>query len=96
MKCINCGKYPFCNKIENSQQEACNKFIKRKIIITTKSSFIQSVCDSLSNFVSWLTGLSPTAKKIGLVVIAIVAAIGPLIIFIEKLIGTIMTINKGG
>ncbi len=31
MKCINCGKYPFCNKIENSQQEACEKFIKRPL-----------------------------------------------------------------
>ena len=29
MKCIKCGKYPFCNKIENSQQEACKNFIKR-------------------------------------------------------------------
>ncbi len=40
MKCINCGKYPFCNKIENSQQEACKCFIKRKIIITTNSPLI--------------------------------------------------------
>lgn len=31
MKCINCGKYPFCNKIENSQQEACENFIKRPL-----------------------------------------------------------------
>lgn len=31
MKCINCGKYPFCNKIENSQQEACKNFIKRPL-----------------------------------------------------------------
>lgn len=38
MKCINCGKYPFCNKIENSQQEACEKFIKRTlgIMVTRK------------------------------------------------------------
>lgn len=31
MKCINCGKYPFCNKIENSQQNACESFIKRPL-----------------------------------------------------------------
>lgn len=36
MKCINCGKYPFCNKIENAQQEACEKFIKRPIEIEVK------------------------------------------------------------
>lgn len=29
MKCIKCGRYPFCNKIQDSQQEACEKFIKR-------------------------------------------------------------------
>lgn len=34
MKCINCGKYPFCNKIENSQQNACEDFIKRPLGIT--------------------------------------------------------------
>ncbi|MDY2734637.1 hypothetical protein [Intestinibacter sp.] len=33
MKCINCGKYPFCNKIENSQQETCKEFMKRKLSI---------------------------------------------------------------
>lgn len=41
MKCINCGKYPFCNKIENSQQEACESFIKRNFNIkkTRKDDF---------------------------------------------------------
>ena len=41
MKCINCGKYPFCNKIENSQQEACESFIKRYFSIkkTRKDDF---------------------------------------------------------
>ena len=33
MKCINCGKYPFCNKIEDSQQKACESFIKRSLAI---------------------------------------------------------------
>lgn len=41
MKCINCGKYPFCNKIENSQHEACESFIRRKLIITTDSPLIE-------------------------------------------------------
>ncbi len=36
MKCINCGKYPFCNKIENSQQKACEKFIKREFSVEVK------------------------------------------------------------
>lgn len=33
MKCIKCGKYPFCSKIENSQQESCKDFIKRTLRI---------------------------------------------------------------
>jgi len=41
MKCINCGRFSFCNKIKDSQQEACEKFIKRKIIITTDSPLIK-------------------------------------------------------
>lgn len=39
MKCIECGKYPFCNKIENSQQDICKNFIKR--IITTDSPLVK-------------------------------------------------------
>lgn len=31
MKCIKCGKNPFCNKIKNSQQEVCRDFIKRTL-----------------------------------------------------------------
>lgn len=30
MKCIKCGKYPFCNKIQDSQQEVCEDFKKKK------------------------------------------------------------------
>lgn len=30
-KCIKCGKFPFCNKIEDSQQEGCEEFIKRSL-----------------------------------------------------------------
>lgn len=32
-KCIKCGRFPFCNKIEDSQQEACEEFIKRSLNI---------------------------------------------------------------
>ena len=42
MKCIQCGRYPFCNKIQNSQQEACEEFIKRKLMITTDSPLTQN------------------------------------------------------
>lgn len=53
MKCINCGKYPFCNKIENAQQESCEKFIKRKLIITTDSPVINEKKRSfLLNFIT--------------------------------------------
>lgn len=42
MKCIQCGRYPFCKKIQNSQQEACGEFIKRKLMITTDSPLTQN------------------------------------------------------
>lgn len=32
-KCIKCGRFPFCNKIEDSQQGACEEFIKRSLNI---------------------------------------------------------------
>ena len=28
--CLKCGKYPFCNEIEENKKE-CDKFIKRKL-----------------------------------------------------------------
>ena len=28
--CLRCGKYPFCNRIEENKKE-CDKFIKRKL-----------------------------------------------------------------
>lgn len=28
MKCINCGKFPFNNKIKDLQQKVCENFIK--------------------------------------------------------------------
>ena len=31
MKCIKCGKYPFCKKIMFSQQEICEEYIKRQL-----------------------------------------------------------------
>ena len=76
-------------QLKNTVQELCVKLGDILLPI------IQNVCNSLSNFANWLTGLNPIAQKVVLVVFAIVAAIGPLIIFIGKLIssiGTIMTI----
>ena len=43
MKCIKCGKYPFCSKIENSQQEACKDFIKRTLRIKITPISISNV-----------------------------------------------------
>ena len=43
MRCIQCGRYPFCKKkIKNSQQEACEEFIKRKLMTTTDSTLTQN------------------------------------------------------
>ncbi len=30
-RCTNCAKYPFCNKIKDSQQEACESFLKNSL-----------------------------------------------------------------
>lgn len=76
-------------QLKNTAQELCVKLGEILLPI------IQNVCNSLSSFADWLTGLNPIAQKVVLVVLAIVAAIGPLLIFIGKLIssiGTIMTI----
>lgn len=56
---------------------------------------IQKICDGLSNFVNWLSNLNPTTQKVILVIIALVAAIAPLLITVGKLvsaIGSIITI----
>ena len=34
MRCIECGKYPFCLKIEDSQKDACEHSIKRPLNTT--------------------------------------------------------------
>lgn len=40
MKCVECDKHPFCNKIENAQQDICQNFIKKplKTTITRKEN----------------------------------------------------------
>lgn len=53
---------------------------------------IQSVCDKLAVFVNWLSNLSPTTQKVVLVIIALVAAIAPLLITVGKLISAVGTI----
>lgn len=57
---------------------------------------IQKICDGLSSFVSWLTSLSPAAQKVMLVVVALVAALGPLLIFVGKIISSIGSILTYG
>lgn len=73
-------------QVKNTVTELCSKLGETLLPI------IQNVCNSLSNFASWLTELNPTAQKIVLIVLAIVAAIGPLIIIVGKLISSIGTI----
>lgn len=55
---------------------------------------IQKICNGLSNFVNWLSNLNPAAQKVIVVVLALVAALAPVIIIvgtvIEK-IGSILT-----
>lgn len=75
-------------QLKNTLQELCVKLGEILLPI------IQKICDGLSGFVSWLTNLSPATQKIILVVLALVAAIGPLLITVGKLvssIGAIMT-----
>ena len=31
MRCIECGKFPFCEFIENPQEKACERSIKKPI-----------------------------------------------------------------
>ena len=38
-RCGNCGRYPFCNRTEGASCY-CDKWIKRKILITTDSPLI--------------------------------------------------------
>ena len=76
-------------QLKNTVQELCVKLGEILLPIINK------ICEGLSNFASWLTGLSPLGQKIVLIVLAVIAAIGPLLITVGKLItavGTIMTI----
>ena len=75
-------------QLKNTVTELCSKLGELLLPI------IQKICDGLSGFVSWLTNLNPATQKVILVIIALVAAIGPLLITIGKLvssIGSIMT-----
>lgn len=55
---------------------------------------LQKIINKISGFVKWLTNLNPAAKKVMVVILALVAALGPLILITAKIIsavGTIMT-----
>lgn len=75
-------------QLKNTIQELCVKLGEILLPI------VQKITDAVSKFVNWLTNLSPTAQKVILIVLGLVAAIGPLLITIGKLvssIGSIMT-----
>lgn len=73
-------------QVKNTVTELCSKLGEILLPI------IQNICNSLSSFVNWLSNLSPAAQKIMLVVIALVAALGPLLIFVGKIISSVETI----
>lgn len=77
-------------QVKNTVTELCSKLGEMLLPI------IQKICDGLSSFVNWLTNLSPAAQKVMLVVLALVAALGPLLIFIGKLISSIGSILTYG
>lgn len=77
-------------QVKNTVTELCSKLGEILLPI------IQKICDGLSSFVSWLTSLSPAAQKVMLVVVALVAALGPLLIFVGKIISSIGSILTYG
>lgn len=77
-------------QVKNTVSELCSKLGEILLPI------IQKICDGLSNFVNWLSNLSPAAQKVMLIVVALVAALGPLLIFIGKIISSIGSIITYG
>ena len=77
-------------QVKNTVSELCSKLGEILLPI------IQKICDGLSSFASWLTSLSPAAQKVMLVVVALVAALGPLLIFVGKIISSIGSILTYG
>lgn len=73
-------------QVKNTVMELCSKLGEILLPI------IQNICNGLSNFVNWLTNLNPAAQIIMLVVIALVAALGPMLIFVGKIISAVGTI----
>lgn len=55
---------------------------------------LQKIINAISGFVKWLTNLNPVAKKIVVVILALVAALGPLILITAKMITSVGTIMK--
>lgn len=77
-------------QVKNTVSELCSKLGEILLPI------IQKICDGLSNFVNWLSNLSPAAQKVMLIVVALVAALGPLLIFVGKIISSIGSILTYG
>ena len=75
-------------QLKNTVTELCSKLGEILLPI------IQKICDGLSSFVNWLTNLSPTMQKVILAVLALTAAIAPVLMVVGGLIekiGSIMT-----
>lgn len=77
-------------QVKNIVSELCSKLGEILLPI------IQKICDGLSNFVNWLSNLSPAAQKVMPIVVALVAALGPLLIFVGKIISSIGSILTYG
>lgn len=77
-------------QLKNTVSELCSKLGEILLPI------IQKVCDVVSKFVNWLSKLSPAAQKVTLIVVALAAAIGPLLITVGNLISSIGKIMTYG
>ena len=48
--CLKCGKYPFCNRIEENKKE-CDKFIKRRLGAKDENSHTTTIQDQIDLFI---------------------------------------------
>lgn len=53
---------------------------------------LQKILIRISGFVKWLTNLNPAAKKVVVIILALVAALGPLLLITAKMMGAVGTI----
>lgn len=53
--CLRCGKYPFCNGIEENKKE-CDKFIKRKLGVEYGKRNVYRNDDTYNNNRKYING----------------------------------------